>query len=93
MIKRNIVEHIEIFISVTAMNIHSGHTLSAFGDPRLCLQRLDHISFPEKNRRVTHFVGTYFLSSDFRCFHRRGFKAGDNHHLIKHSGFYRGFIN
>ncbi len=87
LIKRNIIKHIEVFISVTAMNIHPRHTLRALSHARLGLQCFYHICLTEKHRCIAHFLGGDFLSSDFGSLDLRGFKTRYDNHFIKHRGF------
>lgn len=45
LIHRHIIEHIEVFIGVASMHIHSGHAFGTLNHSGLGVKRFDHIGF------------------------------------------------
>ena len=90
LIERHIVEHIQVLVGISAVDIHTGQALCAVGNAGLQLQSFYHVTFAEQCRGMADFLGCHFLGADFRGLHSRSLKARHYEELVELGALRRG---
>ncbi len=79
LVERHVVEHIQVFVGVAAMDIHPRHGLGSGRNAGLKLEALDDVALAEHHRGGLDFGGREVVATDFGRFVREEFIARAHH--------------